>query len=153
MKLKAAVILLKENLISTSDEWYHTFRAAPLITALFLFFIGSGTVAAQDATASVDSGKIQVFFRKGYSTFDPSYKNNGTRIRNFIEQIEQWRNRNSLHTDFLKIHGAASPETCVAPPQLHNGSFIVTRFRIHDHRYRCKLERVTLYGGSIPDAV
>lgn len=110
MKLKAAVILLKENLISTSDEWYHTFRAAPLITALFLFFIGSGTVAAQDATASVDSGKIQVFFRKGYSTFDPSYKNNGTRIRNFIEQIEQWRNRNSLHTDFLKIHGAASPE-------------------------------------------
>lgn len=61
-------------------------------------------------TTTVDTMKVQVYFRQGYSVLDSTYRDNGVRLREFARKVEQFRKENPLLFHSVKISSSASPE-------------------------------------------
>ncbi len=63
------------------------------------------TALAQEAKESV-----RVFFRQGYSKFEPMYSNNGERMGKFISKMDSLSKDTTCRMHSLYITGSASPE-------------------------------------------
>ncbi len=61
------------------------------------------------------SDTLRIYFRQGHSSFESSYRDNGTRVRAFVENINQFKSQSSAF-DILSVRYQAgtSPEGTVA---------------------------------------
>ncbi len=80
------------------------------IILLFVFTI-CVNVEAQKREVIRASDTLQVYFRQGYSTWEPNFKGNGERMEKFVERVKELRS-DSVLTQISKIHiiAGCSPE-------------------------------------------
>ncbi len=72
------------------------------------------SVAAMCASAheivETDTVSVKVYFRQGYSTFEPSFRQNGERLEKFADIVRERDNDTTQRLRRIHIVGAASPE-------------------------------------------
>ena len=80
---------------------------------LFLFFLlslpGVGCLARQE-TVSRDSARVEFYFRQGYATLSPSFRNNGVRFDSLLHHVVQLCKDSTCHVRLIRIVSGASPE-------------------------------------------
>lgn len=69
----------------------------------------SMSIIAQDRIQT-DTIGVKVYFRQGYSIFEPDFRENGIRLGKFAEQLEKAGADSLVKTGTIHIVGAASPE-------------------------------------------
>ena len=57
-----------------------------------------------------DTLSVKVYFRRGYSLFEPALRNNGTRLKAFVDRLGQAEADTLQEVGVVRIVGAASPE-------------------------------------------
>lgn len=57
-----------------------------------------------------DTLHMKVYFRQGYSTLDPDYRNNGARLNTFVRELAALRADTLCRMTGICITGAASPD-------------------------------------------
>lgn len=68
-----------------------------------------------NVSAQQMSDTLRIYFRQGYSSFDPSYKHNQERAKAFIDRVNDFKSQSSAF-DILTVnyHAGASPEGSLA---------------------------------------
>ena len=69
----------------------------------------SMSIIAQDRIQT-DTIGVKVYFRQGYSIFEPDFRENGIRLGKFAEQLEKAGADSLVKIGTIHIVGAASPE-------------------------------------------
>ena len=80
-----------------------------LLTCLLLF---TAIIAfAQEQKIEVQSDTLEVYFRQAYSTWEPNFKNNGARVKAFVERFRKIH-EDTVFKSISNIHivSGASPE-------------------------------------------
>ena len=91
------------NDISKDRQWFgRSIRKLAIILACLL---SSYSVLAQDRADS-----LIVYFRQGYSTYEPNFKGNQQRMDDFIKRIKEIQQDSTLKIIKVTYTGAASPE-------------------------------------------
>ena len=78
-----------------------------LLCAIFLF--ACAHVRAQEAEYHLGDS-LTVFFRQGVDTFEPDYKQNERRCREFVERLEKLQASEHSRIAKIQIYSSASPE-------------------------------------------
>ncbi len=73
---------------------------------LIIVFILSCAIA----TAQETTDTLKVYFRRGYSIYEPQFRENGVRMQQFIEKIKAHRNDSTANIIRVKYLATASPE-------------------------------------------
>lgn len=89
--------------------------AHPLL--LFLAFVLPVAVAAQSSisstpsyTTAADTIGVKVYFRQGYSTLQPTFRNNGSRLDEFVGRVGEMHRDSSIRLNAIDILSYVSPE-------------------------------------------
>ncbi|MBR5856685.1 MAG: DUF3575 domain-containing protein [Bacteroidales bacterium] len=92
-------------------------RLALILLALLYCALGySQRVAHQNVEeqkiTTFQSDTLEVYFRQGYSTWEPNYMNNGERMQAFVKRFEDLHNKSRVFNKISKIHivSGCSPE-------------------------------------------
>ncbi len=73
---------------------------------VFILFFGAFASSAQEK-----SDTLEVYFRQGYSLWEPNFKNNGKRLQAFVERFKKMREDTILyHVSKIHIIAGCSPE-------------------------------------------
>ena len=99
---------LSLTIIASNSENTITINMKRLITIVLALVCVS--VSAQQM-----SDTLRIYFRQGYSSFDPSYKHNQERAKAFIDRVNDFKSQSSAF-DILTVnyHAGASPEGSLA---------------------------------------
>ena len=107
-----------------------------LVSLCFLLFgqLGGSFVFAQDhsgAEGRTDVLRLNVFFRRGISTIDPDFRDNGAHMRDFKDIIDA-RMREGCTVDAVLLRGSAQmsstlPCATTSPPWIPAPGPISTR--------------------------
>lgn len=77
---------------------------------MFSVILSLGGLHAQERTEA-DTVSIKVYFRQGYSVFEPAFQRNGERMKAFVEEMRRTVEQDALQQmPPVRIIGAASPE-------------------------------------------
>lgn len=90
----------------------HHIRLLVSLCFLLLGQLGGSFVFAQErsgAEGRTDVLRLNVFFRRGISTIDPDFRDNGAHMRDFKDIIDA-RMREGCTVDAVLLRGSASPE-------------------------------------------
>lgn len=81
-----------------------------LFIAILAFFV-SATAFSQTQVENV-SDTLEVYFRQGYSSWDPAYMGNGQRMEAFVKRFDELHNKDRVFNKISKIHivSGCSPE-------------------------------------------
>lgn len=90
------------NPILTIRKGIAGFAACFCLLAASVTAVAQGHGEGRSQAMEQDSLEVLLYFRKGYSVFEPAYKNNGERLMKFIREVD--------FKDTLHIRGTASPE-------------------------------------------
>lgn len=77
---------------------------------MFLFV---GVLHAQNSVPT-DTVGVKVYFRRGYSTFDTSYRDNGKHLESFVDRVNTLRQNPSCRIRSIRFTTGASPEGSAA---------------------------------------
>ena len=91
-----------------SVSWYVQCRLIPLFV---LFALSCSFASAQNRHDSEsDSIGVQIFFRKGYSTLQPDFRQNGMRVDEFIRRVSEMQNDSAMRISAIDIVAFSSPD-------------------------------------------
>lgn len=76
---------------------------------LLVLLASVASVYAQGLHKS-DTISMRVYYKQGYATFDPSYKDNGTNLEQFLGKIREIRKDSMSRVRAIRIFAGASPE-------------------------------------------
>lgn len=81
-----------------------------------LFFHTCARMSAQESGLKLMTvgDSLAVYFRQGVDVFDPSFRDNGVRCREFVERLEDLQMREDRRIARIQIYASASPEGSVA---------------------------------------
>ena len=79
------------------------------IVVIISFFCIVSIVSSQEK-----SDTLEVYFRQGYSLWEPNFKNNGKRLEAFVERFKKLRKDTVLY-NISKIHIIVIPEVVSIP--------------------------------------
>ena len=81
------------------------------IAVLLFCCIGCVFATAQETKVEHQSDTLEVYFRQGYSLWEPNFKNNGKRLEAFVERFRKLH-EDTVFKSISKIHivSGASPE-------------------------------------------
>ena len=79
------------------------------LVLLMLLFLLSGSVAGQ-GSLPVDTVGIKVYFRRGYSTFESGYRDNGRRLESFVKHLQTLGQDTLRRMQRVHIIAGSSPE-------------------------------------------
>ncbi|MBQ8224894.1 MAG: hypothetical protein IJZ86_06060, partial [Bacteroides sp.] len=82
-------------------------KPAKRVVLLLLLVCLCTTLSAQ----AYNSDTLEVYFRQGYSTWDPTYRDNGQRLQGFVDRFKKLR-EDRVMSKISKIYiiSGASPE-------------------------------------------
>ena len=81
-----------------------------------LFFHTCARMSAQESGHELMTvgDSLAVYFRQGVDAFDPSFRDNGARCREFVERLDELQQREDSRIARVQIYASASPEGSVA---------------------------------------
>ena len=81
-----------------------------------LFFLTCARMSAQESGHELMTvgDSLAVYFRQGVDAFDPSFRDNGARCREFVERLDELQLREDSRIAKVQIYASASPEGSVA---------------------------------------
>ena len=81
-----------------------------------LFFHTCARMSAQESGHELMTvgDSLAVYFRQGVDAFDPSFRDNGARCREFVERLDELQLREDSRIAKVQIYASASPEGSVA---------------------------------------
>lgn len=82
-------------------------KLAILLVALVL---GSVVPVLAQGLHKSDTVTMRVYYKQGYATFDPSYKDNGQNLKTFLSKIQEIRQDSKSRVRAIRIFAGASPE-------------------------------------------
>ena len=77
---------------------------------LFLFLLGSCWPSFGQETMRTDTISVKIYFRQGYSTFEPSFRDNAARLDAFVARLHDAAFDTLRQVRSIRIVGGASPE-------------------------------------------
>lgn len=77
---------------------------------LCLALLVCGLISYGQEQVSVDTLRVEVFFRQGFSDFEPAYYDNETRLKNFANQVRMVQQDSLCQIKSIAVRGASSPE-------------------------------------------
>lgn len=75
-----------------------------------IFLIGSVVSAFAQGLHKSDTVSMRVYYRQGYSTFDPLYKDNEKNLQRFLSQVRSIQQDSMARIRTMRIVAGASPE-------------------------------------------
>lgn len=78
--------------------------------ALFLMLLVCGQVGYSQEQVSIDTLCVEIFFRHGYSTFEPGFCNNEVRLEEFVNRVQAIQQDSTCQIKNISVQGAASPD-------------------------------------------
>ena len=78
---------------------------------IFLAVVAVASLSAQEVKVECQSDTLEIYFRQGYSTWEPTFKNNGVRLKGFVNRFRKIH-EDTVFKSISKIHivSGASPE-------------------------------------------
>lgn len=82
-----------------------------VILILFLAIYAVSSLSAQEVQIECQSDTLEVYFRQGYATWDPNFKNNAVRLKGFVGRFQKIH-EDTVFKSISKIYivSGASPE-------------------------------------------
>ena len=82
-----------------------------VILILFLTIFAVSSLSAQEVQIECQSDTLEVYFRQGYATWDPNFKNNAVRLKGFVGRFQKIH-EDTVFKSISKIYivSGASPE-------------------------------------------
>lgn len=80
------------------------------ILVILFFAYCTAISAAGHGQLPADTVSVQVWFRQGYSALEPSYRDNGSRLRAFVGRVQALRQDSTRRFSRIRIVSGASPE-------------------------------------------
>ena len=77
---------------------------------IFLFLLGGSHVGYGQDQSLPDTLRLDVYFRQGYSTLEPSFRDNGLRLAAFTQQVADLCRDTMCRVQSIRIVGFSSPE-------------------------------------------
>lgn len=96
---------LSLTIIATNSENTITIDMKRVITIVL-------TLVCVNVSAQQMSDTLRIYFRQGYSSFDPSYKHNQERAKAFIDRVNDFKSQSSAF-DILTVNYGSRVKPCV----------------------------------------
>lgn len=81
-----------------------------LLIVLLLFIPVTASAQADNCISAADTVGVKVFFRQGYSTLQPAFRENGIRLDEFMRRVSEMHGDSTIRLNTIDIVAYSSPE-------------------------------------------
>lgn len=88
----------------------HICNVATVLILIVFLICSAHSATAQSKEIPTDTISVKVYFRQGYSILQPSFRQNGVRLGEFVERLSELHGDSTVRLSSIDIVAYASPE-------------------------------------------